>query len=45
MDFDDGLVYSHEFDSKRGMSFEEILDDFFNDVGKGLLVQEKKSKR
>lgn len=45
MDFDDGLVFSHEFDCKRGMSFEEILDDFFNDAGKELLVQEKKPKR
>lgn len=30
MDFDDGLVYSEEFDCKRGMKFEDVLNDFFN---------------
>ncbi len=32
MRFDDGLVYTEEFDSKRGFSFKEVLDDFYNMV-------------
>lgn len=44
MDFDDGLVYSHEFDCKRGISFDKVLDDFFSSNGKDLIVQEKKPK-
>lgn len=45
MDFDDGLVYSHEFDCRRGLSFVDVLDEFFNSAGKGLIRQEKKPKR
>ena len=44
MDFDEGLVYSQEFDVQRGLSFEKILDEFFKSVGKDLLIQEKKPK-
>lgn len=38
MDFDDGLVYSEEFDCKRGIEFESVLNDFFD------MNYEKKSK-
>lgn len=49
MYFDDGLVYSQEFDCKRGHDFKYVLDDFFNSVSNDELkiiddVKEKKPR-
>ena len=46
MRFDDGLVYTEEFDSNRGSSFKDILEDFYNIVyhDSSRADNEKKSK-
>ena len=44
LDFDDGLVKNKDFSFKRGISFEEMLDEFFKKNDKDLIVQEKKPR-